>query len=241
MVKKLTTTKYFSAKRIALLAMLTAMGLIMFMVESLFPPFFLPGAKMGLSNIFSMLALFLLGPADAFALVVVRVTLGSMFTGNMSTLMYSLSAGVVSVIASTLLVEFVYPRVSIVAISIVGAVLHNMTQNVVFCLVSDTPEMFVYMPWLALLGVLAGVIVGFAVWFILRMVPTRAFAVMLGFDLSPPPVSSQSREKEPSQGETELDEPREQDVPSCETAQEANQTQPTDNAPQQQNETPDEQ
>lgn len=177
-------TKYFSAKRIATLAVLTAMGSIMFMVESLFPPLILPGAKMGLSNIFSLLALFLLGPIDAFVLVVVRTVLGSMFTGNMSTLMYSLTAGVVSIIVSSVLVQFAYPKVSIVAISIVSAVLHNLTQNVVFCLVSNTPQMFSYMPWLALLGVLAGVIVGFAVWFILKMIPTRTFAAMLNLDLS---------------------------------------------------------
>ena len=185
MIFKPATTKYFSAKRIATLAVLTAMGALMFMVESLFPPIIpLPGVKMGLANIFSLLALFLLGPIDAFTLVVVRVVLGSMFTGNMSTLMYSLTAGVVSVIVSSVLVEFLYPKVSIVAISIVSAVMHNLTQNVVFCLVSDTPQMFVYMPWLALIGVLAGVIVGFAVWFILKMVPTRTFATMLNLDLS---------------------------------------------------------
>lgn len=177
-------TKYFSAKRIATLSVLTAMGLIMFIVESLFPPLILPGAKMGLSNIFSLLAIFLLGPIDAIVLVVVRVVLGSMFTGNMSTLMYSLSAGLVSVIVSSILVEFAYPKVSIVAISIVAAVLHNLTQNVVFCLVSNTPQMFSYMPWLALLGVLAGVIVGAAVWFILRMIPLRTFVTMLGLELS---------------------------------------------------------
>lgn len=175
-------TKYFGAKRLATLSVLTAMGLIMFMVESLFPPLFLPGAKMGLSNIFSMLALYLLGPVEAFVLIVVRTVLGSMFTGNMSTLMYSLTAGIVSVVVSSVLVEFVYPRVSIVAVSIVSAVMHNLTQNVVFCLVSNTPQMFSYMPWLALLGVLAGIIVGFAVWFILKMVPTRTFASILNLD-----------------------------------------------------------
>lgn len=176
-------TKYFSARRIATLSVLTAMGLIMFMVESLFPPLFLPGAKMGLSNIFSMLTLFVLGPVDAFILVIVRTTLGSIFTGNMSTLMYSMSAGVVSVIVSSLLVEFAYPKVSIVAISIVSAVMHNVTQNVVFCLVSNTPEMFSYLPWLALLGIVAGIIVGFAVWFILKLLPARVFAAMLdGFE-----------------------------------------------------------
>ncbi len=191
MKNKSLTTKYFSAKRVATLAVLTAMGLIMFMVESLFPPLFLPGAKMGLSNIFSMLTLFLLGPTEAFVLVIIRTVVGSMFTGNMSTLMYSLTAGIVSVAVSSVLVQFAYPRVSIVAISVVSAIMHNVTQNVVFCLVSNTPEMFSYMPWLALLGILAGMIVGFAVWFILRAVPARTFAALLDLDLSEP-VSSKS-------------------------------------------------
>lgn len=173
-------TKYFSAKRLAMLAVLCAMGLIMFMVESLFPPLFLPGAKMGLSNIFSLLTLFVLGPLDAFVLVVIRTVLGSVFTGNMSTLLYSLSAGLVSVAISSLLVEFAYPKVSIVSISVVSAVMHNLTQNVVFCLISNTPQMFSYMPWLALLGVVAGLIVGFAVWFILRAIPLKTFASILG-------------------------------------------------------------
>lgn len=184
MKNKSLTTKYFSAKRVATLAVLTAMGLIMFMVESLFPPLFLPGAKMGLSNIFSMLTLFLLGPTEAFVLVIIRTVVGSMFTGNMSTLIYSLTAGIVSVAVSSVLVQFAYPRVSIVAISVVSAIMHNVTQNVVFCLVSNTPEMFSYMPWLALLGILAGMIVGFAVWFILRAVPARTFAALLDLDLS---------------------------------------------------------
>ena len=180
MPKLKTTTKYFSARRLAYLAVMTAMGLIMFMVESLFPPLFLPGAKMGLSNIFSMLALYVLGPVDAFILVVIRTTLGSIFLGNISTLLYSMTAGIVSVIVSALLVQFVYPRVSIVAISVVSAVMHNLTQNLVYCLVSNTPQMFSYMPWLALLGVVAGLIVGFAVWLILRGVPVKIFASVLG-------------------------------------------------------------
>lgn len=179
-------TPYFSAKRVAMLSVLTAMGLIMFMVESLFPPLFLPGAKMGLSNIFSLLTLFVLGPVEALVLVVVRTTLGSMFTGNMSTLMYSMTAGVVSVVISAILVEFAYPKVSIVAISVVSAVMHNLAQNVVFCLVSNTPEMFAYMPWLALLGVVAGIIVGFAVWFILRTVPVKVFVGIADFSQETP-------------------------------------------------------
>ena len=199
MKKSLSKTSFFSAKRLATLAVLTAMSLIMFMVESLFPPLFLPGAKMGLSNIFSLLALIVLGPTEAVILVVVRTTLGSVFTGNISTLMYSMTAGLVSVVVSTVLVEFVYPKVSIVAISVVAAVMHNVTQNVVFCLVSNTPQMFSYMPWLALIGVLAGVIVGFAVWFILRTVPTRVYVAAADFAPNEPQQVTEQVESEQSE------------------------------------------
>ena len=196
MKKQLFKTKYFSARRVATLAVLTAMGLIMFMVESLFPPLFLPGAKMGLSNIFSLLTLFVLGPTEAIILVVIRTVLGSIFTGNISTLLYSLTAGLVSVVVSVILVEFIYPKVSIVAISVVAAVMHNLTQNIVFCFVSNTPEMFSYMPWLALLGVVAGIIVGFAVWFILRVVPTKVFVGAADFSADGPQQVQQNEQNE---------------------------------------------
>lgn len=177
---KLNFKTKFSAKRLATLSVLCAMALITFMIESLFPPLFLPGAKMGLSNVFSLLAVFLLGPVDAVVLVIVRTTLGSVFTGNLSTMLYSTSAGLVSVAVSALLVQFVYPKISVVSVSVVSAVVHNVAQNVVFCLVSNTPQMFAYVPWLALLGVVAGIIVGFAVWFVLRTVPLKTFASLLG-------------------------------------------------------------
>ncbi len=177
---KLNFKTKFSAKRLATLSVLCAMALITFMIESLFPPLFLPGAKMGLSNVFSLLAVFLLGPVDAVVLVIVRTTLGSVFTGNLSTMLYSTSAGLVSVAVSAVLVQFVYPKISVVSVSVVSAVVHNVAQNVVFCLVSNTPQMFAYVPWLALLGVVAGIIVGFAVWFVLRTVPLKTFASLLG-------------------------------------------------------------
>ena len=112
--------------------------------------------------------------------------------------MYSLSAGLVSVVASAFLVQFAYPKVSLVAVSVVAAVLHNLTQNVVFCLVSNTPQMFIYMPYLALLGVLAGLIVGFGVWFILRSVPTRTFAALLDIDLPVAEQPEQSSQPDPT-------------------------------------------
>lgn len=161
----------FTSKRIASLAILSALGLIMFMVESLFPPLFIPGAKMGLSNIFSLLTLVVMSPFDAIIVVFVRTIVGSFFVGSMSTLIYSLTAGMVSVLISSLLYKFVFPNITLIALSAVSAVFHNLTQNIVFCLVTSTPQMFVYMPYLALLGVMAGIFVGIVVKLIIKFLP----------------------------------------------------------------------
>lgn len=163
----------FTAKRLATLSVLCALGLVAFMIESLFPPLFIPGAKMGISNVFSMLALFVLGPADALVVVIVRTFLGSVICGNLSSLVYSFTAGLVSVAIAASLKLFAYPSVSVVAISVVSAVVHNATQNVTFCLISQTPQMLAYLPYLVLCGIVAGIIVGFAVWLILKALPQK--------------------------------------------------------------------
>ncbi len=168
--------KTFPAKKIAVLALFTALGLIVFIIENQFPPLFVPGAKMGLANIFSLAALILYGPAEAFIVVVTRTVLGSLFAGNISMLMYSFSGGIISLALSCVLMYAVYPRVSIMSVSIAAAVLHNIVQNTVYVLVTDTPLMFAYMPYLALIGILSGAIVGAVVALIFKRVPENIFA-----------------------------------------------------------------
>lgn len=181
MTKQVKTTKYFSAKRVATLALLCSLSLVAFLIENLFPPLFVPGAKMGVANVFSLICLFTLGPIDATVVVLVRTVLGSIFGGNVSTILYSTTAGLASIAVSGALAQFVYPKISVVAISVVSAVVHNAVQNVVFCVVTGTVQMFVYLPWLALLGVVAGVVVGFAVYVILKTIPSKLWQSICAF------------------------------------------------------------
>ena len=95
-ILKNVTNNRISAKRATVLAVLSALGLVSFVVENMFPPLLLPGAKLGLGNAFSLFALFALGPVDGLIVAVVRSVLGSLIVGNMSTLVYSLAAGVVA-------------------------------------------------------------------------------------------------------------------------------------------------
>lgn len=162
------------AKRIAVLALLTALSLITFLIESLFPPLFIPGAKMGLSNIFSLLALIIFSPKEAYIVIIARTVLSSFFSGNVSSLMYSFTAGIIAITSSSLMVYFL-KRVSLVAISVFSAVLHNLVQLTVYMLVMKTSSLIYYMPYLAVLGVVAGVIVGLAATFIIKKIPMTEF------------------------------------------------------------------
>lgn len=166
----------FPAKKIAVLALFTALGLIVFIIENQFPPLFVPGAKMGLANIFSLAALILYGPIEAFVVLIVRTVLGSLFAGNISMLMYSLSGGAVSLAFSAILMYLAYPRVSVMAVSMASAVIHTVIQYIVFMLLTTTAGIMVYMPFSALIGILSGGIVGAVVMLIFKKVPMSVFA-----------------------------------------------------------------
>ena len=96
------------AGRVARLALLTAIALTIFMAEAqLPPPVPIQGVKLGLANIVTVYAVFVLGPADALMILTARVFLGAVFSGQMMTLLFSLSGGLLAWGAMSLLREAV--------------------------------------------------------------------------------------------------------------------------------------
>ena len=164
-----------AAKKIATLSIFTALSLIAFIIENQFPPLFFPGAKMGLANIFSFAALILYSPWEAFVIVAIRTGLGAVFAGNVSAVLYSFTGGVVSMAVSSVLMYTVYPRISLMSVSIAAATVHNVTQNTVFVILSGTALTFGYMPYLILLGILSGAVVGGVIMLIFKKVPQSVF------------------------------------------------------------------
>ncbi len=155
--------------------MLTALSLITFLIENLFPPLFIPGAKLGLANAFSFTALVMFGPVDAFVVVAVRTLLGAVFAGNISAVMYSFTGGIVAMAVSSVLLYAVHPKISLIAVSVASAAAHNATQNAVFVLVSGTALAFSYAPYLLLIGAISGALVGIAINLLFKRVPANVF------------------------------------------------------------------
>lgn len=151
-----------------LMGVLTAIALTIFVLESAIPPLTaIPGIKLGLANIVTLFALVVLGPRDAFIILVIRVFLGSVFTGQIMTLAYSMTGGILCLICETLLLKLL-PIKNLWAISIVGAIVHNTAQITVAVLMTSTAEIFWYLPYLIIAAIITGTFIGAAVQFTIK-------------------------------------------------------------------------
>ena len=152
-------------------ALLTAVALTIFMVEAQIPaPVPIPGIKLGLANIVTLYALFVLGPWDALGILLARILLGSLFAGNMMVLLYSLAGGLLCWAISCGLKKIMTLR-QIWLCSIFGAIAHNLGQMAVAVALTRTPGLLVYLPALMLSGVIAGAFTGWAAQFLVHRMP----------------------------------------------------------------------
>ena len=149
MLKKLTT-----------MAMLTAVALILFTVEAQIPTLVpIPGIKLGLANIITVYAIFALGPLEALGILLVRVFLGSVFSGAMVTLLYSLAGGLLCWLAM-LLPRKILTKQQIWVCGVIGAVCHNLGQTMIAILLFQSLTVAVYLPLLMLSGIITGLFTG---------------------------------------------------------------------------------
>lgn len=155
-------------KRIALDALLTAIALIIFVVELLIPlPFPVPGVKLGLSNIVTLFALFACGPVDALIILLLRIGLGTIFGGNLSAILYSLAGGLLCYFVILLMKKAIKPK-QIWFCGVFGAIAHNVGQMAVATLVTGTPEILYYLPVLIIAAIVTGSLTGLTAQMIIQ-------------------------------------------------------------------------
>ena len=157
-----------SARRITLLALLTAIALTIFMVEAQLPVLVpIQGVKLGLANIITVYAVFVLGPGDALLILISRVFLGAVFSGQMMTLLYSMGGGLLAWLAMVLLRRALTRR-QIWLCSPVAAVFHNIGQLLVAAGVMKTWVVMAYLPYLLLSGIVTGLFTGLCAQFLIN-------------------------------------------------------------------------
>lgn len=162
-----------TTKRITKMALLTAAALILFTVEAQIPaPVPIPGIKLGLANIITVYAMFALGPVDTLCILLVRVFLGSVFSGAMVTLLYSLAGGLLCYLIMLLLRRLLTQR-QIWVCGVIGAVFHNLGQTFVAIALFRSLSVAVYLPALMLSGMITGLFTGLCAQLLIRRLDGR--------------------------------------------------------------------
>lgn len=152
-----------AGRRVTNLALLVSVGLVLSIIESMFPPLLpVPGARLGLANIATVIALYVLGPRMALEVAVLRSLLSGLIRGSVVGLFLGVAGGLASTIIMVLLFAAAGRYVTVVGVSVAGAVSHNAAQIAAAYLLVGQAALFYFLPLLVLLAVPTGLFVGFA-------------------------------------------------------------------------------
>lgn len=154
-----------SLKKLTALALYTTLSLAVYAIESAIPPLVpLPGIKLGLANIITLILLQQESGRDAFLVLVARLLLSTLLFGQVLSLLYSLAGGSLSFaimyIANRLL-QKKFPFLT----GALGGLFHNLGQLLTAFAVTATAGVFAYAPYLAVSGILTGLFTGFCAHF----------------------------------------------------------------------------
>ena len=149
-----------NTKKLTFLSLLAAMAIVLSYVEMLLPPIYaaVPGIKIGLANIVSVILLYTFTVKEAAVVTIIRVITVALIFGNVMTLAYSIAGAALSIIIMWLLKKT--NLFSTVGVSIAGGVSHNLGQILIAMLVTATAEIGYYMIFLCISGIISGTLIG---------------------------------------------------------------------------------
>lgn len=160
-------------RKLTLCAVLVSLALALSYMERFFPlqmviP--LPGIKLGLANIVSLTALYLLGGRSAYLILAIRCVLGSAFGGGVTSLMFSLTGSTLSMIVMAAAGRL--PFLSVYGVSILGAAAHNIGRICAAMVLMQSIRIGAYLPYLLAVALFTGFATGAAGAGVLRVLST---------------------------------------------------------------------
>ncbi len=158
-----------NTKKMVFLALMVSFALVLSIIVSSIPvPVAVPGVKLGLANIISMIVVIVFGFREGLIVVFLRCLLASLYTGGILIFLFSISGGILSLVVIAFLYKKFTKALSITGISIAGAVAHNIGQIFMASLVMKEINVFFYLPVLMFSGIITGFFIGLCTMFLLK-------------------------------------------------------------------------
>jgi heptaprenyl diphosphate synthase len=156
-----TNHQGMNTHKIALMGVLLALAIALGIADYYIPFPWVPGAKLGLANIVIVLALYEFGVKEAAFLDLGKVFLVGLLSGRIFQMGFYMSAGgtFLSLLVMILL-KYLAKKMTIVGVSAEASIFHGLGQLIVYCLFIATWAPFYYFPFMALIGIATGLLVG---------------------------------------------------------------------------------
>ena len=158
-----------SAQFVARVALMASLALIFSYIEAIIPynPG-IPGIKLGIANVVTVIALYKYGWKEAASVSVIRIIVAGLLFNGVFGMLYSLAGAVLSLIGMVGLKKT--GLFSAIGVSMAAGVLHNMGQLFVAAALIEDLRIFFYFPVLLFSGIAAGILVGIISTMVLRVV-----------------------------------------------------------------------
>lgn len=156
--------RLFTNSKLVRLSLLIGLGIILFLFES-FIPRPLPWLKPGFAHIATLMAMYLMGNGAAIIVVLIRVLVGSLLLGSLfnPAFILAMSGGIAATLVMGITNRYFSQLFSIFGISILGALVHNLTQLIlVELLLVQSFEIFYLAPFMMLSSIFTGFVVALA-------------------------------------------------------------------------------
>lgn len=165
--RRTNRAKTLSASFVARVGLMAALALIFSYIEAIIPynPG-IPGIKLGIANVVTVIALYKFGAKDACAVSVIRIVIAGLLFNGLFGMVYSLAGAAVSLVGMILLKKT--GLFSVTGVSMAAGVLHNFGQLLVAAALIEDLRIFFYFPALLFSGIAAGILVGIASTLVLR-------------------------------------------------------------------------
>lgn len=161
-------------KKMMHVSILSGLSLIIYVLESQIPPIVpVAGVKLGLANAVTLYAKVTMGARSALLVLLMKIFLGNLFTGTAVSLFYSLCGGILCFMAEIIMFRLVNDIKQMWAVSITGAIFHNIGQVVAATVLMGTDKIMWYLTVLIPVGIITGAFTGLVATYTLRAMTNK--------------------------------------------------------------------
>lgn len=151
------------SKKLMTLSMLLSLSLILAYVETMLPPIWpIPGMKLGLANIVVLYVIVTQGKKEALMITIMRLLSLALLLGRFLTPGFYIGLSG-ALFAWALMSLGLKTPLSIIGLSILGAVAHNVGQLSAAVILVGSTSVYYFLPYLLIAGLLFGSVTGLPV------------------------------------------------------------------------------